>query len=129
MAISKLEKAAWQPYFDQISKTLVGKQAEIEVASLTIGSQLEAKWAPLHGIVYDHKNDLVEVLLEDLDHMIHKPREIYIDHGPAGLSSLEVIDADGVQQIIKLRDPLMLANQTPAPQPDRHAPGAANFPR
>ncbi|MFC5513340.1 DUF5335 domain-containing protein, partial [Massilia jejuensis] len=111
MTISKLEKAAWGPYFDHVSKTLVGKQAEIEVASLAIGAQLEAQWLPFLGIVYDHKNDLVEVLLEGLDHLIRQPAEIFIDEGPAGLVSLKIDRADGIQEIVRLRDPLML----PAP--------------
>lgn len=108
MATVKLEKAAWQPYFDQISKTLGGKQAEIEIASLKLGDQIEADWVPLLGIVYDPKNDLVEILLEGFDHMIRKPVEIFVERGPLGLSSMEVIDADDVRHIIKLRDPLML---------------------
>jgi hypothetical protein len=111
MTISKLEKAAWQPYLDKVSKTLVGKQAEIEVASVKLGDQFEAEWVPLLGISYDPKNDLIEILLEGLDHLIHKPRDIYVDHDAAGLTSLEVIDSDEEQQILKLRDPLML----PAP--------------
>ena len=113
MATSKLEKEQWQKYFDYVSKILVGKRAEIEVASLKIGDQIEAEWLPFLGIVYDHKNNIVEILTEDLDHLIHKPREIFIDQGPAGLSSLEVIDEDGYQQIIKLRDPLMLPYEHP----------------
>jgi hypothetical protein len=112
MAIQKLEKAAWHPYFDQMSKILIGKQAELEVAALNIGDQIEAEWLPLMGIVYDQKDDLVEVLMEGLDHLIPKPAEIYVDYAPTGLVSIEVVDADGVKQIIKLRDPLML----PAPQ-------------
>jgi hypothetical protein len=114
MATSKLEKAAWQRYFDQVSKTLVGKQAEIEVASLQIGDQIEAEWVPLLGISYDPKSDIVEVLVEGLDHLIQKPVEIYIEQGPAGLASLEVIDADDVRQIVRLRDPLMLPYSGPA---------------
>jgi hypothetical protein len=108
MAIVKLDKAKWHSYFDQVSKLLEGKQAEIEVASLKLGDQIEAEWVPLLGIVYDHKNDLVEVIVEGLDHLIYKPREIFIDHGPLGLTSMEVIDVDDVRQIIRLRDPLML---------------------
>jgi len=112
MAIVKLEKPAWQPYFDQISKLLNGKQTEIEVTSLKLGDQIEAEWVPFLGIVYDKKNDLVEVLVEDLDHLIHHPREIYVDHGPLGLTSLEVILGDDTREIIRLRDPMML----PAPK-------------
>jgi hypothetical protein len=111
MATVKLDKGAWQTYFDRISKLVVGKQAEIEVASLKIGDQIEAEWVPLLGITYDPKNDLVEVLVEGLDHLIRNPRDIYIDQGPAGLASMEVVDTDDVRQIIRLRDPLML----PAP--------------
>ena len=52
--------------FDRLSKTLEGKQAEIEVASLSLGDQVEAEWLPLHGITYDPNDDLVEVALERL---------------------------------------------------------------
>ena len=108
MATVKLDKEVWQPYFDRISKLILGKQTEIEVASLNIGVQIAAKWVPLLGITYDHKNDLVEELLEGLDHLIRHPRDIYINQEPAGLTRMEVIDADDVRQIIRLRDPLML---------------------
>lgn len=108
MATVKLDKEAWQAYFDRIAKLVVGKQTEIEVASLKLGDQIEAEWVSLLGITYDPKNDLVEVLLEGLDHIIRHPRDIYIDQGPAGLASMEVIDADDVRQIIRLRDPTML---------------------
>ena len=108
MGARKLAKTEWQPYFDLVSKFIEGKQAEIEVASLALGNQVEARWLPLIGIVYDPKSDVVEIALEQLDHMIQKPREILVNEGPAGLASVEVSGADGVMQIVKLRDPLML---------------------
>jgi hypothetical protein len=55
MATVKLDKGAWHAYFDRISKLAVGKQAEIEVASLNLGDQIEAEWVPLLGITYDPK--------------------------------------------------------------------------
>lgn len=111
MAISKLEKEQWHAYFDHLSKTLAGKSAEIEVDSLDLGQQMEAEWAPLLGIVYDYKNDVLEILIDGLDHLIHHPREVYLDQQAGELTSLEVIDDEGMQQIVKLRNPLML----PAP--------------
>jgi hypothetical protein len=111
MTIRKLEKSKWRAFFDGISKLLEGKQAEIEVASLALGDQLEAEWLRLLGLVYDPKDDLFEVMLDGVDHMVPQPREIYVDDGVAGLMSIEIVDADGAKQIIKLRDPLML----PAP--------------
>jgi hypothetical protein len=108
MTIRKLEKSEWRSFFDGISKLLEGKQAEIEVASLALGDQIEAEWLPLLGLAYDPKDDLFEVALDGVDHMIPKPREIYVDDGVGGLMSIEIVDADGTKQIIKLRDPLML---------------------
>jgi hypothetical protein len=108
MTIRKLDKQDWDAFFDSISKLLQGKQVEIEVASLAMGDQVEAEWLPLLGLVYDPKDDLVEVALDQVDHMIPKPREIYVDDGLGGLMSIEMVDTEGNKQIIKLRDPLML---------------------
>lgn len=111
MTTRKLEKQQWRTFFDGISTMLEGKEAEIEVASLRLGDQVEAEWLPLIGIAYDPKDDVLEVALEGLDHLIPKPREIYVEDGAEGLAALEVVDGDDARQIIKLRDPLAL----PAP--------------
>jgi hypothetical protein len=68
MALRKLDKTEWRVFCDRVSKALVGKRAEIEVASLALGSQVEAKWLPLLGIAYDLKDDIIEIALEGLDH-------------------------------------------------------------
>jgi hypothetical protein len=107
----QLEKSQWCVYFDRMSKALVGKRAEIEVASLKLGDQIEAEWLPLLGISYDPKDDIIEIALEGVDHLIPKPREVYVEENGLELSSLEVIDAEGTHQIIVLKDPMML----PAP--------------
>lgn len=116
MAIQKLEKDKWRSFFDLASKGLLGMRAEIEVASLAIGAQIEAEWLPLLGISYDPKDDVVEVALDGVDHLIQKPKEIYIDGGPAGLSGIEIINQDDVREIIRLRDPLMLPPPSEARQ-------------
>ena len=107
----QFEKSQWRTYFDRMSKALVGKRAEIEVASLKLGDQIEAEWLPLLGISYDPKDDIIEIALEGVDHLIPKPREVYVEENGLELSSLEVIDAEGTHQIIVLKDPMML----PAP--------------
>jgi hypothetical protein len=112
--VRKLEKTEWRRFFDWVSKGLVGKRAEIEIASLALGDQIEAEWLPLLGITFDPKNDILEIALDGLDHLISRPREIYIDDSAGVLSSLEVIDSDGISQIVQLREPLLL----PAPPSD-----------
>src|ERR687896_1607726 len=101
MATEKLEKSRWHAFFDGMSQILLtGKRVEIEVASIPLGDQIEAEWLPLVGVVYDHKDDVLQVIMEGhLDHMIPHPKEIYIDEGPAGLESVLVIDSDGMRQI------------------------------
>jgi Family of unknown function (DUF5335) len=111
MTTRKLDKKEWHTFFSGVTRMLEGKQAEIEVASLRLGDQVQAEWLPLIGITYDPEDDLVEVALEGLDHMIAKPRAISVEDGPEGIISLEIVDADDVRQIVKLRDPVLL----PAP--------------
>jgi hypothetical protein len=115
MTTRKLDKKEWRTFFDSVTSMLEGKQAEIEVASLRLGDQVAAAWLPLIGITYDPKDDIVEVALEGLDHLIAKPREIYVEDGAEGIVALEIVDADDVKQIVKLRDPVRL----PAPGPAR----------
>ncbi len=114
MATRKLEKTDWKPYFDQVSKALGAKLAEVEVASLDIGDQVEGEWIPFLGIAYDPKDDLVEVTLEGLDHMVRRPQAVYVEEAPGeGLRSLEIEDGDGRKHILRLKTPLAL----PAPEP------------
>jgi len=108
MTIRKLEKAEWKPFLDAVSKLLESKEAEIEVASLNLGDQIQVEWLPLFGITYDPQDDLVEVALDGLDHMILNPREIYLDNGARALASIDIVDAAGVKQIVKLKDQLAL---------------------
>jgi hypothetical protein len=66
----------------------------------------------MHGLAYDPRDDILEVALEGLDHLIPSPREIYVDDGGELLASVEIVDATGNKQILKLKDELRL----PAPQ-------------
>ena len=102
-------KAEWGPFFDRMSKGLLGKLAEIEVASLDLGDQIEAEWLPMIGITYDSADDLLDVALDRVDHLIHHPREIVVEEAPEGLVSVAVVDADGTRQIVRLKEPLMLS--------------------
>jgi hypothetical protein len=111
MSIEKLDHSAWHPYFDALTRLLPARLAEIEVEGLDIGVQIESPYAPLYGIVYDPRNDLIEVVLEGLDHTISHPSEVFIDHDGVRLNSVAVTDDMGRRQLIRLRDPVLL----PAP--------------
>jgi len=51
------------------------------------------------------------VALEGIDHLIRRPGAVHVDDGAGELISIEIVNAQGTRQIVKLRDPLML----PAP--------------
>jgi hypothetical protein len=108
MAIERLEKSEWRPFFNFMSKVMVGRQAQVDVVSLKHGDEVAAQWLPLLGMVYDPENDVVEILLDGRDHMVYQPQELYVDFGLGGLQSMEVVDSESVQQIVVLRAPLML---------------------
>lgn len=105
----KLEKTEWQSFLQRVSKELTGKRAEIEVLSAKLGDQIEAEWVALLGVAYDPKSDIIEVALDGLDHMITKPQELYAEEAAGHLVNLEVVDAAGVHQIVRFKDPLMLS--------------------
>ena len=99
----KLEKSEWASFLDRFDKGLADTQAEIEVASLNLGDQVQAEWVPLIGIVYDPKDDIVEVAVENLDHIIQRPQELYVEEEDGELSSLTVVDDEGVHHVVNFR--------------------------
>lgn len=108
MSVRKLERTAWKSYFNTLSRPYVRNQrtdyAEIRVFSLEIGAQPETGWLPLEGITYDEKDDLLEVTVEHLDHLVYHPESIFVEETPDGqLTSLEIVRKDGVKEIIELR--------------------------
>lgn len=112
MSIRRIGRSDWLDFFDRTSALMVGKRADVEIDSMELGAQVLAHLLPLLGIVYDPKDDILEVVLEGLDHIVHAPREIYIDDPPFGTTSLAVTDIDGAMMIITLSDPPMLPAST-----------------
>lgn len=108
MTIRILAKEDWQSYCDQLSKGLTGKRAYVEVGGLPLGDQVATKWLPLLGITYDPKGDLLEIAMEGIDHIIHRPQGITVDDGPDGLKSMEIVDSDRRRQVVRLMEPLLL---------------------
>jgi hypothetical protein len=106
MTVRALDKLEWKAYFDHLSKNLIGERAEIEIAGLALGDRIEARWVPLIGITYESKGDILEIALEGLDHLIHRPRGIVVTDGAEGLESMEIEDSGGGKQVVKLMKPL-----------------------
>jgi hypothetical protein len=103
-----VDKSEWRLLFDRLGSWVEGRHAEIEVASLRLGNQVVTRSLPMLGIVYDSREDVLEVTLLGLDHLVRCPREIYVDGPPIEWESLAIMDADGVLQILRLSKPILL---------------------
>jgi hypothetical protein len=108
MASRTIPQAEWRAFFDGLADALVGKRVEVEAASLELGDQIVAEWLPLLGVTYDAQDDLLDVAMSGLNHLIRRPRDIYVQEGPKGVETVAVVSADGMKQILHLKDPLML---------------------
>lgn len=90
MSIRTLPRAEWNDYFDTFStKSDTGRSnhAEIRVLMPEDGAQPQTRWLPLHGIAYDPKDDLLEILATGLDLLLFSVNS-------SGRSLLPLDDAD-----------------------------------
>src|SRR5687767_14947772 len=104
----ELPRHEWRQFFDLMSRALLGKRAQVEVDALDLGAQFVAEWIPMLGITYDDQDDLLDVALDQIDHLIRNPRQIVVEKGPVGIASVSVIDGKGTLQIVRLKAPLAL---------------------
>jgi len=112
MSDEVIDKGQWEFFCDRLSRQLEGAQAEIEVASLNIGDQIQAEWVPLLGVTYDPKDEIVEIAVEGLDHIVREPAALIVQREGAVVESLAVESASGERHIVRFRQPLSL----PAPE-------------
>ncbi len=103
-----LEKNEWEAYFDRVSGRLGAELVEIEVAGLDLGDQIETEWVPLIGFTYDPKDDVFEVAVSGVDHVIRNPAEVVVEESVEGLHWVEITDGEGHRHIVRLRAPLAL---------------------
>ena len=103
-----IAKSDWARYCERLSEMLETNKAEVEVASLTLGDQIEAEWLPFLGISYDEKDDVIDIALEGVDHNIEHPQRLRADGNFTGLLTLEIQDAGGAQHLVRLKDALAL---------------------
>lgn len=104
-----IEKMEWGPFFKNVTKATKGSSAQVEVAGLDIGDQIEVDWAQFLGIDYDDKDDTLTVLVEGLEHSIHQPSDVEVDEAGGTVRMIAVRDHDGHTETIRLKRPLELA--------------------
>ena len=108
MAIRSVQPEEWYAFCIRTSRSLMGKRAAIEIASHSSGHCVEDFASPLLGISFRPVDDLISIHFDGVDHVVRRPRELYVDERPDGLASLEIVDAEGYRRIVIVKDPPML---------------------
>jgi Family of unknown function (DUF5335) len=113
MPMRELTRAEWRPFCDRVSKSLGGRQVELDVASLDLGDRVASRWLPLQGIVFDPRADALSIALDGVGHSILAPREVHLEETERGIVSIEIIAADESVETLRFREPLRLEAPTP----------------
>jgi uncharacterized protein DUF5335 len=111
MTVRQLGRDDWHAFLEHLTRTVQGRQTQVEVASADLGDQRLAENVPLLGLSYDTRGDIVEIEFETIDHRIVGPSALFVDQPPSGMIGLEIVDKDGTRTILRLKEPLLL----PAP--------------
>lgn len=97
MSVTKqIQPREWERYFDDLVKRHLrgdsqNASASIEVLSPSLGEQPEVTTARLLGLTYDPKSSALEMMLENLDHLVFSPAEVWVLEEDDGfISALEV---------------------------------------
>lgn len=107
MATTKqLPRKQWSAYFDAFTKKFLRdpnpEAADIRVLSPEIGVQEQARHVRLQGITYDHKDNVLEIVLHRLDHLVFNPKEIWVTEEENGfVRNMEIVRDDDTREIVE----------------------------
>ncbi len=105
-----IDRDKWADELTRIWKALDGHEVEVEVEALNLGDQIEAEHVPLKGLSYDPKDDVVQLWVGEIDHLIRQPTQIMMVEDDEGrLLAIDITDHEGVQHLVNIRQPVKLA--------------------
>ena len=104
----QLPREQWSAYFEAFTEKCLRdphpEEADIRVLSPDLGAQEQVKHVRLQGIAYDRKDNVLEIMLHRLDHLIFNPKEIWVVEEENGfLSSMEIVRSDDTREIVEFK--------------------------
>jgi hypothetical protein len=104
----QLPRKEWKAYFERFTKKHLRddrpESVTIELLSPDLGDQVEASALRLLGITFDPKSKALEILIENMDHLVFQPKEIWVMEEKDGfIPGMEVIRPDGTKEIMTVR--------------------------
>jgi len=112
MKISEIKTQDWASQLNKISKTLENRDVNIEVFGMDVGAQLQVDSVHLKGLTYDTRDDVVEISLDNYQHIIPQPTAIYMtseNDSIESIQSIEFVDGRDRKQLLTFVEPLLLA--------------------
>jgi hypothetical protein len=103
----QIPRSDWKSYLERFTRQHVTREPSeavtVEVLSPTVGDQYEARTERLLGVTYDPKSDAIEVLVEDVDHLVFRPVELWVIENDDGfIGTMELVRADGTKEILHI---------------------------
>ncbi len=108
MRTRTLPKEEWEGYFGEVYRKFFRdpnpEDARVELVSRELGDQVITDVARVIGITYDPKDNLLDVALEGLDHLVYRPQEIAVEEREDGFPEvISVVRDDGSRELIRLQ--------------------------
>ncbi|HET9986270.1 MAG TPA: DUF5335 family protein [Longimicrobiales bacterium] len=103
-----IPRERWTEYFDAFSKKFLRDEtpeaATVRLLSDALGDQDAVRDKQVIGITYDHKDNLLDVALEGIDHVVYHPREIRVAEEPNGfIREIDLVRDDGEREVVRLQ--------------------------
>jgi hypothetical protein len=108
MDVQPLARESWHRFLEDFTRTVRGSTAGVEILSCELGDQRLAENAPLLGLSYDERGDILEIELENVGHRVLHPTALAIERLADGLTAIEIVGGDGARTLIRLKKPLLL---------------------
>jgi hypothetical protein len=106
----EIEPFDWQYKLDQLSIALENKVAHVKVTGLNLENQIGKSEMKLTKLSYDNHNDILELMFEQLNHLIEAPLTICFQQQQNILEAIEIFDDNANKTIIVFSDPFLVTH-------------------
>jgi hypothetical protein len=104
---SRIPTSQLEDYFNGFTKAFLLRDStnavDVELLAPDWGDQFAVEGAHLRGISYDPRRNSLEFSLEEGDHRVAQPAEVWTDEEADGfVRTIEIVSGDGTREIIRI---------------------------